>query len=132
MMGVISFRSGKLNCGKSTSLFTGIANAEFPERNILSIYPWAPGATMAVSQMIADGMGKELGVNISVASTPGAAGTKAFKTAMENPADGYTIFDGYVAPLVLQPLLGKADWNYKDFTPLWSATSNAVYNSFER
>lgn len=108
-----------------TSLFTGYANAEFPERNIQSIYPWAPGATMAVSQMIADGMGKELGVNISVVSTPGAAGTKAFRTAMEKPADGYTIFDGYVAPLVLQPLLGKVDWSYKDFTPLWSATSNA-------
>jgi len=109
----------------ATTLLTAPAGAEFPERNIKSIYPWSPGATMAVSQMIADAMGKELGVNISVVSTPGAAGTKAFKTAMENPADGYTIFDGYVAPLVLQPLLGKADWTYKDFTPLWSATSNA-------
>lgn len=107
------------------ALLTGPAQAEFPERNIESIYPWAPGATMAVSQMIADAMGKEMGVNISVVSTPGAAGTKAFRTAMERPVDGYTLFDGYVAPLVLQPLLGNADWTYEDFTPLWSATSNA-------
>ncbi|SDQ74783.1 tripartite tricarboxylate transporter substrate binding protein [Pseudovibrio sp. Tun.PSC04-5.I4] len=105
--------------------FSSPANAEFPERNIESIYPWGPGATMAVSQMIADAMGEQLGTNISVVSTPGAAGTKAFKTAMQKPADGYTIFDGYVAPLVLQPLLGNADWTYADFTPLWSATSNA-------
>lgn len=105
--------------------FASAAQAEFPERNIESIYPWGPGATMGVSQIIADAMGDELGVNISVISTPGAAGTKAFKTALERPADGYTIFDGYVAPLVLQPLLGKADWSYKDFVPLWSATSNA-------
>lgn len=105
--------------------FVGTARAEFPERNIEDIYPWAPGATMAASQVIADAMGKELGVNISVVSTPGAAGTKAFLTAMDKPADGYTIFDGYVAPLVLQPMLGNADWTYKDFIPLWSATSNS-------
>jgi tripartite-type tricarboxylate transporter receptor subunit TctC len=105
--------------------FAGAANAQFPERNIENIYPWAPGATMAASQVIADAMGQELGVNVSVVSTPGAAGTKAFLTALERPADGYTIIDGYVAPLVLQPMFGKADWTYEDFTPLWSATSNS-------
>ncbi|PRY19940.1 tripartite-type tricarboxylate transporter receptor subunit TctC [Aliiruegeria haliotis] len=109
----------------STFAVAQSAMAEFPERNIEDIYPWGPGATMGVSQIIADAMGDELGVNVSVVSTPGAAGTKAFKTAMERPADGYTLFDGYVAPLVLQPLLGKADWTYKDFVPLWSGTSNA-------
>ena len=70
-------------------------------------------------------MGEELGVNMPVISTPGAAGTKAQITAMKRPADGYTIFDGYVAPLVLQPVLGNADWNYSDFKPLHAAVSNA-------
>jgi tripartite-type tricarboxylate transporter receptor subunit TctC len=106
-------------------LFAGSARAEFPERNIENIYPWGPGATMAASQIIAEAMGRELGVNVSVVSTPGAAGTKAFQTALEKPADGYTIFDGYVAPLVLQPMFGNASWTYEDFTPLWSATSNS-------
>ncbi|MCV6601305.1 MAG: tripartite tricarboxylate transporter substrate-binding protein, partial [Cohaesibacter sp.] len=41
------------------------------------------------------------------------------------PADGYTLIDGYVAPLVLQPLLGNADWTHKDFIPLHAATANA-------
>lgn len=107
------------------ALATGPALAEFPERNIENIYPWNPGATMAASQVIADAMGQELGVNISVVSTPGAGGVKAFETALSRPADGYTIFDGYVAPLVLQPMQGNADWSYEDFTPLWSATANA-------
>lgn len=107
------------------ALLTSPAFAEFPERNIESIYPWAPGATMAASQIIADAMGDRLGTNISVVSTPGAGGVKAFETALENPADGYTLIDGYVAPLVLQPMQGNADWTYSDFTPLWSATSNA-------
>ncbi|EGU60312.1 hypothetical protein VINI7043_04305 [Vibrio nigripulchritudo ATCC 27043] len=101
------------------------ANAAFPERTIENIFPWSAGTAMSISQIIAKGMGDELGVSVSVISTPGAAGTKAFKTAMNRPADGYTLFDGYVAPLVLQPMLGNADWNYKDFKPLHAAVSNA-------
>ncbi len=101
------------------------ASAEFPERNIENIYPWGPGATMAASQVIADAMGRELGVNIAVVSTPGAVGVKAFETALSRKADGYTIIDGYVAPLILQPMQNNAQWKVDDFTPLWSATANA-------
>lgn len=118
-----------LGLAAATMFATGLAasatRAEFPDRNIENIYPWGPGATMSASQIIADAMGQELGVNVSVVSTPGAAGIKAFKTALSKPADGYTIIDGYVAPLVLQPLLGKADWTHADFKPLWAATSNS-------
>ncbi|HCQ65860.1 MAG TPA: hypothetical protein DIU07_12230 [Rhodobacteraceae bacterium] len=118
--------SGKLTAlALGTAVLAGPAFADFPERNIENIYPWAPGATMAASQVIADALGTELGVNISVVSTPGAGGVKAFEAALARPADGYTIFDGYVAPLVLQPMQGNADWSYEDYTPLWSATSNS-------
>lgn len=103
----------------------GTAFAEFPERTIELIHPWGPGNAMAVSQIIAAAMGDELGVDMPVISTPGAAGTKGQITAMKRPADGYTVFDGYVAPLVLQPVLGNADWNYADFTPLHAGVSNA-------
>lgn len=101
------------------------AQAEFPERTIENIFPWSAGTAMSVSQIIAKAMGEELGQSITVISTPGAGGTKAFKTAQGRPADGYTIFDGYVAPLVLQPVLGKVSWTYKDFKPLHSGVSNA-------
>ena len=104
---------------------TGSAFSEFPERTIEIYFPWGPGNAMAVSQIIAKAMSEELGVDMPVISLPGAAGTKAQMTAMGKPADGYTIFDGYVAPLVLQPVLGNADWNYSDFKPLHSAVSNA-------
>jgi len=101
------------------------AAQDFPQRTIELIFPWGPGNAMSVSQILADAMSEELDVSVPVISTPGAAGTKAFLTAMNKPADGYTIIDGYVAPLVLQPVLGKADWTYEDFTPLHSAFSNA-------
>lgn len=99
--------------------------ADFPDRNIEVIHPWGPGNAMAMSQVVAKAMGEELGTDMPVISLPGAAGTKAQTTAMGKPADGYTIFDGYVAPLVLQPILGNADWNYKEFKPLSAAVANA-------
>jgi len=108
-----------------TATLPGAALADFPERNIENIFPWAGGVVQAVSQIIADAMGEELGVAIPVISTPGGGGVKAFETALAKPADGYTIFDGYVAPLVFAPLLGNAEWSYDDFIPLYSATSNA-------
>ncbi len=116
-------------CLSAVSVFAnGSSESEgidFPVRTIENIFPWGPGSSMSVSQIIAAAMGEELGVSMTVISTPGASGTKAFQTAMNKPADGYAIIDGYVAPLVLQPILGNADWSYDDFKPLHSAASNA-------
>jgi len=114
-----------LAAGLALTMGASLAHADFPERTVENIFPWSAGTAMSVSQIIAKAMGDELGVSVPVISTPGAAGTKAFQTAMNRPADGYTIMDGYVAPLVLQPVLGNADWTYADFKPLHSAVSNA-------
>ena len=116
---------GLLLTGAVVAASTTAALAEFPERNIEIFHPWGPGNAMAMSQVVAKAMGEELGTDMPVISLPGAAGTKAQTTAMGKPADGYTIFDGYVAPLVLQPILGNADWNFKDFKPLSAAVANA-------
>ena len=106
----------------ATTLSTG-ALAEYPERTIENIFPWTQGAAMAASQIVAKAMGEELGETITIVSTPGAGGTKSFMTAMGRPADGYTLIDGWVAPLVLQPVLGNADWSHTDFKPLHAAHS---------
>ena len=103
----------------------GDVGKDFPRRTIEVIHPWGPGMAMSVSQIIADAMADELGVAITVISTPGSAGIKAFETVNNRPSDGYTIYDGYVAPLVLQPILGNAEWTFKDFIPLTAAASNA-------
>ena len=76
-----------------TSVFAAMisssaALADFPERTIENIFPWSAGKALSVSQIIAKAMGEELGVSLPVVSTPGAAGTKAFKTAMARPTDG--------------------------------------------
>jgi len=104
-----------------------VAFAEFPDRDIEVIFPWPPGVTMSSSQIVAEAMSKELGVNVTVISTPGGTGTKAMNTAMQRPADGYTIFDGWVAPMVVQSLLGNIDGDHTNFTPLYAL--GAVPNS---
>ncbi|MBN9888687.1 Bug family tripartite tricarboxylate transporter substrate binding protein [Salipiger abyssi] len=96
---------------------------EFPARTVEVIFPWTPGTSMSVTQVIADSMSDKLGVPMTVISTPGAAGTKALETLQSRPADGYSIFDAYVAPLVLQPVLGNGGWSYSDFAPLHSNLS---------
>lgn len=105
----------------------GSAAAEFPERNIEVVFPWPPGVTLASSQVMAEALGQELGVQVTVIATPGGTGTKAMQTALERPGDGYTIFDGWVAPLVVQSVMGNIDADHTDFIPLYALA--AVPNS---
>ncbi len=100
-------------------------SGDFPERAVQVIFPWGPGNALAADQIIADAVSKELNVPVTLVSTPGAGGTKAFKTAMARPADGYTAISGWVAPLVSAPASGKADWTYEDFQPLHSGVAAA-------
>lgn len=112
----------------AAGLLTGpaVAQSGFPTRRIQVIYPWSPGTpTYAVSQIIANAMGKNLGVNMPVVAKTGASGVNAFDQALAQPANGYTVIDGYVASLIISPLFKKAKWNCSDFVPLYSATSNA-------
>lgn len=114
-----------LLCGMAVFASTFATAGEFPERVVQVIFPWGPGNALAADQIIADAVSKNLNVPVTLISTPGAGGTKAFKTAMARPADGYTMISGWVAPLVSAPASGKADWTYKDFKPLHSGVAAA-------
>ncbi len=105
-----------------------IVNADnYPNRTITHYFPWpAESKTYAIAQYIANGMAEELGEKMTVVSKPGAGGVKAAKQAMGKPADGYTTFDGYIAPLIIAQLFGNADYTHNDFIPLQSG----VYNAF--
>ncbi len=107
--------------------FAGAALGEYPERNIQIFFPWGvTGAAYAVDQIVADKMGEELGVKLPVVSRPGAGGVRAFREGMAEDPDGYTILSGYVAPLVVAPVRGNADWTYEDFIPLYPVRSSVI------
>lgn len=118
--------AGALCLGTLLAATAWPAAAEFPERRIQVSYPWKPGApAYVVSQLVADGMAETLGVDIAVVAKSGAGGVNAIMAGLAEPADGYTIIDAYLAPLVIAPLFDKADFTYKEFIPLHSGTSNA-------
>ncbi len=100
------------------------ALAEFPERQVQVVFPWSPGVAYAVSQVVADRMGQELDQAMPVTSLTGASGVKAALDVLNSPANGYKIFDGYVAPILFAPLLGKTPFQCEDFTPLYGVGSN--------
>ncbi len=101
--------------------------SDFPERRIQISFPWAAGSPAYVlSQIIADGMTEELGVDIAVVSRPGAGGVNSFMAGLAEPADGYTIIDGWVAPLMISPMFDKAEYEYDDVIPLHSAGAVAL------
>ena len=105
----------------------GASFAEYPERRIQLVYPLTTGTpTYRVSQLIADAMSTELGVQIIAAAKPGASGADALLAALREPADGYTVIDAYVAPLIISPLFGRVSYSCKDFIPLYSATATAL------
>jgi len=117
MMGAVA-----LSLGASSVLAS-----DYPNRTITHYFPWpAESKTYAIAQYIANGMAAELGEKMSVLSKPGAGGVRAAKEAMSKPADGYTTFDGYIAPLIIAQLFGNADFTHNDFIPLQSG----VYNAF--
>jgi tripartite-type tricarboxylate transporter receptor subunit TctC len=103
------------------------AMADYPERRVQLVYPLTTGTpTYRVSQIIAAAMGAELGVQIIAAAKPGASGADALVAALREPADGYTVIDAYVAPLIISPLFGRVPYSCQDFIPLYSATATAL------
>jgi tripartite-type tricarboxylate transporter receptor subunit TctC len=105
----------------------GTSSAEYPERRVQLVYPLTTGTpTYRVSQLIAEAMSTELGVQIITAAKPGASGADALLAALREPADGYTVIDAYVAPLIISPLFGRVPYSCKDFIPLYSATATPL------
>ncbi|MDH2325287.1 tripartite tricarboxylate transporter substrate binding protein [Cereibacter sp. SYSU M97828] len=82
------------------------AAAEFPERAITLVIPFAAGgSTDVVGRIVADRMGADLGTQVVVENVGGAGGSLgAGNVALAEP-DGYTILMGTVATHALNPLI---------------------------
>jgi tripartite-type tricarboxylate transporter receptor subunit TctC len=97
------------------------AGADFPERTIALVVPFAAGGTTdTVARIIGEHMSKTLGQAIIIENDAGAGGTTATGRAARAAADGYTIIMGHMgthgaAPSVYPNL--KYD-PVKDFTPI--------------
>jgi tripartite-type tricarboxylate transporter receptor subunit TctC len=78
-----------------------VAHADYPDKPISILYPWAPGGPFeTVMRTFGERMGKKLGQPVVVTSMVGAGGKKATAAAAKANADGYTLLNNWVAPQI--------------------------------
>lgn len=76
----------------AATLFAGAAQAEYPERTITMVVPFAAGGpTDTVARLVAESMSKDLGQQVIVENVGGAGGTLGAGRVASADADGYTV-----------------------------------------
>ncbi|WP_081995113.1 tripartite tricarboxylate transporter substrate binding protein [Paracoccus sp. PAMC 22219] len=84
----------------------GAAAAQFPERAVTLVIPFAAGgSTDVVGRIVADKMSTHLGEQVIVQNVGGAGGSLGATQVAQAEADGYTILMGTVATHALNPLI---------------------------
>jgi tripartite-type tricarboxylate transporter receptor subunit TctC len=116
------------------SCFTA-AHADFPERPIRLVVPFAPsGAVDGIARLTAVEFGKALGQTVIVDNKPGSGGTIGINFAGAAAADGYTMLLGNIALAAAPALYPKSGISPKQFEPVSligrSAYILAVKNDF--
>ncbi|WP_136684736.1 Bug family tripartite tricarboxylate transporter substrate binding protein [Falsirhodobacter xinxiangensis] len=82
------------------------AAAEYPERQITLVIPFAAGgSTDVVGRIVAERMGADLGTQVIVENVGGAGGSLGAGNVAAAEPDGYTILMGTVATHALNPLI---------------------------
>lgn len=104
----------------ATLLLPSVAAAEYPDRPIRLIIPFAAGgATDILGRSVAEFLGKEFKQSIVVENKPGANTVVAAELVANAAPDGYTLLIAAASTLVLNPLLYKKPTiDVKAFRPL--------------
>jgi tripartite-type tricarboxylate transporter receptor subunit TctC len=90
-------------------LFGSHAKAEYPDRTIQVVVPFAGGsASDVVTRIMLDRMGKTLGQTFIVDNRPGAGGNIGTSMATKAAPDGYTLLMSSVGPLAANRTLFKS------------------------
>src|SRR5258706_8136788 len=85
-------------------VISAAAHADFPEKPMRLIVPFAPGGVTDTSgRLVAEALGKRLGQPIIVENKAGASGNIGTQQAAAAPADGYTLLLGFDGTLVINP-----------------------------
>ncbi len=106
--------------GMSAPLLAGAnpARADWPERPITLLVPWAAGGgTDATARIIGSLLEKELGQPVNVVNRTGGSGVVGHSAIAEGGPDGYTIGLATVEIGMLH-WQGLTELTYKNYTPL--------------
>lgn len=92
----------------AAAVTTAYAQASYPSRPVRLVVSQAPGGSSdAIARMWAEHAGKAIGATIVVENKPGAGGLIAAQSALNAPADGYTLLLGSVSLMVLNQFTYK-------------------------
>jgi tripartite-type tricarboxylate transporter receptor subunit TctC len=95
-----------------------IQAAEFPDKEVQIIIPWAPGgATDLIFRALAATTGKYLGKAVVVVNRAGGAGAVGYTEVMQAKPDGYTLVSA-ITPLTILPHTVTTAFTYKSFDPV--------------
>ena len=94
----------KLFAVLATLVLSVAARADYPDKPIRLIVPFAPGGVTDTSgRLIAEALGKRLGQPIVVENKAGASGNIGTQQVAVAPPDGYTLLLGFDGTLVINP-----------------------------
>ena len=112
----------QLGCALLASLavLAGTAHAQYPDRPVRIIVPFAPGGgTDLIARTLGQGMTQELGQSVIIENKPGAGTVIGTDLAAKSPPDGYTLVIATLAHAVNPSLLAKLPYsNDTAFAPV--------------
>jgi tripartite-type tricarboxylate transporter receptor subunit TctC len=98
--------------------------ANFPEKEIQIIIPWAPGgATDLVFRALAASTTKYLGQAVVIVNKAGGGGAAGYTEAMKAAPDGYTLATA-ATPLTILPHQTRTAFTYLNFDPVINTVSD--------
>ena len=107
----------------------GSATAEYPERPIKLIVPYAPGGSSdIVGRLVAEFLQREIGQSVYVENIGGAGGALGAQRAAASDPDGYTLYIGANSEMLINKLL-QPSLSYdaiRDYTPIALIGTGAI------
>jgi tripartite-type tricarboxylate transporter receptor subunit TctC len=109
-------------------LGTATAHAEFPDRPLTIINPYATGSqTDAVARALAESFSQTLGQPVVVANREGGSGVVGLRALMASTPDGHTLAFSPMVPLAIQPHLVRNTGLGPDaVAPICNVTENIL------
>jgi tripartite-type tricarboxylate transporter receptor subunit TctC len=103
----------------SCSLAAAPAFAEYPDKPIHIVVPFAPGGSVDImARLIAEKITQPLGQSVIVDNRPGGGSAVGTEFVAHAPADGYTLLMGSTSSLAINPSLQKLHYELADFAPI--------------
>lgn len=101
-------------------LASAAAQAQYPDRPVRIIVPFAPGGAVdAIARIVAERISGPLGQSVIVENRPGAGSVVGTGLAARADPDGYTLLLGTASALMINPLLQELPYEpMKAFVPV--------------